>query len=457
MNNQLPERRGRRSAVQSVMIVTGSLVLLLALGSFGALFLFPDAVYHRIITPRITEAFAAEYPGASLDIARIRYNVFRNQFSADDVTIRTADSAVVIQLRGLAVAGIGWVSLLFGAEPNRENIRQGVFEAVDVRILTEHPRYSFRCSALRLSVPDSSIRFDSLSIAPDGDDEEFFAQSPYRTTRYRALIPAVSVTGAHVLPLVLGDAYRIRSVRMQDPQIDILVNKDKTDRPGTDAGPMPGELLASIREETALSDIRISNASLVYGERFSIRGTPAVILLDSLQITGTGIANRGTFGNTIVLSAEGRFMRSAPVMIEVSMPAASPEYSLKYRGTLGRMDVAALNIFLERAEQVRARGRIDSAEFDFEVFSGRASGDVHIIYQGLSLAFIDARSGSEHGLSDLFTSFIANTFTIRSNNSPGRSGGVNIGRISYARTSEDPFFRFSWFALRSGVRDIVGF
>jgi hypothetical protein len=443
--------------IRTIVIVLGSTFLIIALGFFGALILYPDALFSRFITPRITEAFTRGYPGATIGIDRMRYNIFRNQFTADAVTVRTGDSSSVLRLHELSVAGTSWISLLLGGTPEEETIEQTVIEAKDMTMLFPRAGYSVRCGAIRISVPDSSIVIDSLSIAPAGEDEEFFARSAYRATRYRVVVPRLSLFGAALFPMAMGKAYSVRSVLVHDLQADILVNKDKADRRGASAPPMPGELLASLHEELRVDTLRIMNASLVYGERFGVRGTPAVITFDKLTIAGTGIRNHGTGDERIVFRAGGNFMRSAPMNIVLTMPAGTPDFSLRYTGSLGRMDVSDLNVFLEKAEKVRVQGGIESARFDIAVVSGRASGYVQIVYHDLSFAFIDAASGSSNGFTDLLTSFIANTFTIRSSNRPDRNGLVKPGRVNYARTPEDPFFRFVWFALRSGVRDIAGF
>ena len=57
----------------------------------------------------------------------------------------------------------------------------------------------------------------------------------------------------------------------------------------------------------------------------------------------------------------------------------------------------------------------------------------------------------------MIASFVANNITIRTNNLPDKSGAIKIGKVAYARRRDDPFFGFVWFALRSGVGDVVGF
>jgi hypothetical protein len=110
------------------------------------------------------------------------------------------------------------------------------------------------------------------------------------------------------------------------------------------------------------------------------------------------------------------------------------------------------------SDQTRFKsGLLQTATFDINVIDGRAGGSVRAVYQDLALAVINKRTGSEKGVLDVIASFIANNIKIRTNNMPGRSGTLKIGNVKYMRQRDDTFFRFTWFALRSGVGDVVGF
>jgi hypothetical protein len=111
-----------------------------------------------------------------------------------------------------------------------------------------------------------------------------------------------------------------------------------------------------------------------------------------------------------------------------------------------------------KAEQKRIKsGVLHSAAFEINVASGRASGDVRAVYEDLTLAAINKQTGSEKGFVDGLVSYIANTYTIQGSNLPGKSGSIQVGKVKYVHQRGDPFFGFVWFALRSGVADVVGF
>ena len=103
-------------------------------------------------------------------------------------------------------------------------------------------------------------------------------------------------------------------------------------------------------------------------------------------------------------------MKAGTMTVLMSIPVASPEFSFQYSGSLSRMDLSALNSYLETADQMRIKaGVLQTATFEINVASGRASGNVRAVYRDLTLAAINEHTGSEKGFFDAIASFIANT------------------------------------------------
>jgi hypothetical protein len=82
---------------------------------------------------------------------------------------------------------------------------------------------------------------------------------------------------------------------------------------------------------------------------------------------------------------------------------------------------------------------------------------LRVAYRDLSIAVLDKETGSEKGIFNRVLSFIGKVFVIRSDNMPDENGKMKIGEIKYSRYPADYFLQYVWFALRSGVGDVVGF
>jgi hypothetical protein len=355
------------------------------------------------------------------------------------------------------VTGIACLELLQGNH-DAHDFANSVVNAQDILLNFPQEQYGLRCRRLRVSVPDSELVAESLELHPLADDEQFFGESKFRRTRFGIVTSRCSVMGLACLELLQGKNYRTRSVQIHDVFLDVLINKDKYYAKDTLSPPMPNEILSSIQGTLQVDSLSIMNGYLKYGERFAVSGKPALITLDSMQVLAEGIANHGAPGAALVIHAQGTFMKAATMKMFMSIPVASPEFSYQYAGSLSRMDLRALNPFLETAEQMRIKaGVLQAATFEINVVSGHASGNVRAVYKDLFLAAINKHTGSEKGFFDGIASFVANTFKIRGTNVQNKSGSTKVGGVKYARKGDEFFLEFTWFALRSGVGNIVGF
>jgi hypothetical protein len=252
--------------------------------------------------------------------------------------------------------------------------------------------------------------------------------------------------------------YRARFVQVHNAFLDILVNKDKPDSRDTSGPFMPNEILSSIKETLQVDSLSFMNGCLKYCERFVFGSKPAFITFDSMQVLAKGIANHVDRDAVLVIHAQGNLANAGTMKVLMTIPVASPEFSFHYSGSLSKMDLSPLNSMLEISDQMRIKtGVLQEATFDVNVVSGRASGTLRGVYRDLTVAAINNQTGSEKGFSDGITSFVANTLKIRGTNVPDASGSIKIGEVKYTRQPDDPFIQFMWFALRTGVRDVVGF
>ncbi len=169
-----------------------------------------------------------------------------------------------------------------------------------------------------------------------------------------------------------------------------------------------------------------------------------------------GIANRGEASAAIQLRGQGDLMNAGTLKVLMTIPITSPDFSLHYSGSLSAMDLTRLDAFLDIAEHTRIKsGSAQEAAFEIDVTAGQARGRVRAIYKDLEIAVLDKQTGTEKGFDNRVASFLANVLKIRNSNAPDASGSMKEGKVNYTRRPEDEFLEFAWFALRSGVLDVI--
>lgn len=444
----------KRFPLVRVAALAGLLIAIVVL----AFTVFPDAFINGYIKDRNIKAFERAFPAYTLKIGDLHYGVWANRLECDSVELRAVDSRFSCRLGAVSLGSVGWIELLRGKALKSENFESS--KVIVQKAWLDYPKtgYELRVDRLSISVPDSSIKVDSLEIRPVGGDEAFFARSATRTSRYTLTIPRGRVMGSDCRGVIDAKIFSGRDATIEDPSLDILVNNDKPAREVARSAMIPNEILTSIKQTLQVESLSVVNASIRYGERFAVGAPPATITLDDFDVAVGGLGNVSESKGAAVIRAEGRLMKSGRVKMVMAIPLATPEFSFRYTGSIGPMDVTRFNAYLEPAQRVRlASGDLEEASFDIEVNSGHATGTVRAIYTDLNIAVLDKKSGSASGFKNRLTSFLANKLKIRNDNVPDKSGDLEIGRVDYVRKPGDALFKFLWLALRSGVADVAGF
>jgi len=219
---------------------------------------------------------------------------------------------------------------------------------------------------------------------------------------------------------------------------------------------MVHEALAAIRQPLQVDSLSITNGHLTYCERLVAAAAPGVLTFAAVSMSVKGIANGGEASAAVLVQAQGDLMDAGTLKVQMSIPISPPDFSLHYSGSLSAMDLTRLDAFLDIAEHTRIKsGSAKEASFEIDVTAGQARGSVRAIYDNLAIAVLDKQTGTEKGFDNRVASFFANALKIRNSSVPDASGSLRQGKIDYKRRADDEFQQFAWFALRSGVLDVI--
>jgi hypothetical protein len=313
-----------------------------------------------------------------------------------------------------------------------------------------------RCARLRASVPGSELIADAAELRTLVRDEDFFAASEFRTTRFHVVVPECRVLGLAYGELLQGKSYRARSIHFSGPSFEALVDREKPVKPLVKPWLMVPEALAAIRQPLQLDSLSVTNGNLRYCERVAAGADPGVLTFSEVNMAAEGIANRGESPAAIQLRAQGGLMDAGRLNVLISIPITSTNLSLHYSGSLSAMDLTRLDAFLDIAEHTRIKsGHAQEAGFEIDVTAGHARGHVRAIYRDLEIALLDKQTGGEQGLDRRAASFLMNVLKIRSSNAPNAAGSMKEGEVNYTKRPDDQFQQFLWFALRTGVLDVI--
>lgn len=428
----------------------GGIVLFVAV----PILVFGHALVNGYGKTRLERAFATAYPGYAVRIGELGYAVGADRLVAQSVTLSASNTT--LKVGRISLTGARWAQLLWGTGALADILAKASLEATKLEAEFPQARYGVRCARLRALVPGSELIAERTELRPLVGDEAFFAAHTFRATRFQVVVPECRVLGLAYRELLQGKSYRARSAHFSRPTFDALVNCDKPVAAFVKSPLMLHEALAAIRQPFQIESLSITNGHLTYGERVVAGAEPGVLTFSAVNLLVAGMANRSAATGAIQLQGQGELMNAGTLRVLMTIPATSPDFSLHYSGSLAAMDLTRLDAFLEIAQHTRIKsGTVKEATFDIEVTAGRARGHVSGIYKDLEIAFLNKHTDSEKGLANRVASFLANVSKIRNANAPDASGAMKEGVVNYSRRPDEQFQEFAWFALRSGVLDVI--
>ena len=403
---------------------------------------------------RQSERLPKRIQGTRLRIGKLDYSVGANRLVAQSVTLSATNTT--LKVGRISLTGVRWARLLWGTAALADVLAKASLDATNLDVEFPQAHYGIRCARLRASVPGSELIAEGTELRTLVGDEAFFAAHAFRTTRFHVVVPECRVLGLAYGELLQGKSYRARSVHFSRPSFDALVNRDKPPAPFVKSPLMVHEALAAIRQPLQVDSLSITNGHLRYCERLVVGADPGVLTFGAVSMSVEGIANRGEAPAAIQLRAQGDLMNAGTLKVLMTIPIMPPDFSLHYSGSLSAMDLTRLDAFLDIAEHTRIKsGSAQEAAFDIEVTAGQARGRVRAIYKDLEIAVLDKQTGTEKGFDNRVASFLANVLKIRNANAPDASGSMKEGEVNYTRRPEEEFLQFAWFALRTGVLDVI--
>lgn len=416
---------------------------------------FGDVLLNRFVRPKIERAFSTHFPGSSLRLGALRYDFWGNQLGCDFVAMTRPDGAPT-KTGSISVAGAHWLRLLVGKPNPAQLFSNTKLEVTDLSAVLPKAEYGVQCRHLRISVPDSAIAAQAVSLQLVVSDETFFAASPFRRVRFRLAVPSCFLRGVDFADLLNGQAYRVQSVELARPVLETLINRDKPRRPLTGNPPMPQEMLAAIAKPFRIDRLTITDGLIKSAARRFEGAEPGVLTFTAVQISGQEIANAAAGGQAIALRAEGKLMDAANLTVQMSIPAASSTLAFHYSGKLAAMDLTRLDKYMNGSGRIQIRSGSESgASFDIDVVDGHARGAVRGAYRDLQVTVVNGDTGRASGVASRAATILTNYWEVRKENTPDQAGKLKAGKVDYARKPGENFPQFAWLALRSGIIDLV--
>ncbi|PIW69336.1 MAG: hypothetical protein COW08_07725 [Ignavibacteriales bacterium CG12_big_fil_rev_8_21_14_0_65_30_8] len=273
--------------------------------------LFPDPIINTLFKDRINKSIIETFPRYSIQLGDLYYNIWNNRMSVDSVKLQAKDSTISVSVASLSVGGMGWIKTFWQGDLDSNNIQKLVIDVKQIVINLRETQKEIHLGMLHISIPDSEMVSDSVKYFSLIDEEQFFAKSKFKQTRFNIDIPKIEITGLDFLSILKQKAYKAESINLYNGIVDILSNKDKPVDTISPNPQMPNEAFSSIKELVKVDSLNIINGLLKYNERFAVGVKPANITFNKINFSVISIANHAVQPDTAIIKGEELFMNSS--------------------------------------------------------------------------------------------------------------------------------------------------
>ena len=235
--------------------------------------------------------------------------------------------------------------------------------------------------------------------------------------------------------------------------LELRISRDKNfpDKERTERTLTPVQL-KELPYSVALDSLRWTNGLISYREWEEGQDEYGEVTFNEIDILMRDLQNRDE-SEPVLVTAQTKLMEEGNLEVDFTF-TMDDLGTHEVSGQLNSMDLTALNkVFTPLAfMKVQDDAMLDYMTFEFRADDEKATGEMTMIYDGLTVRMLDEQT-LEESVSTRVMSFVANITSVRSEN---EEEDPRIGEIDLERDSKRSMFTYWWHTMREGLKGSVG-
>ncbi|MCH8556566.1 MAG: hypothetical protein LAT84_02030 [Balneolia bacterium] len=315
-------------------------------------------------------------------------------------------------------------------------------------------RYRFALADFSFNQEDGSASLKSLQLIPVGGFDQYISTLEYRTDMYEIDLYNLSISGIDDLAFLNEDTIIADSVYAEEFTIGVSTTLKLDKSPDRGDPKLLNQMIQDLPYHFKVGTITIAKANVSYSEEAEDGARPGTVRFSNTTAYVRDVDSQSS--NPAVLTAATYFQNHSELNTELRFTLNDGPFIMRGTGSLNPFDLKQLNSVFKDIEGIEITdGKAHDVTFSFEMEDNRATGRMKIQYEDLKIQPID-KDDYSRSRTGRIAAFLANEIALRSNNMPDSDGKIREGEIKHERDpEEDPFFKYLWQTLRSGIFDIV--
>ncbi len=308
---------------------------------------------------------------------------------------------------------------------------------------------------VRANLTDSTLAIDSFVVGPTMPDAEWVKAQKQRKDLIRLELDSARFRGVDYRRLgsVEGGVVAKR-VELFDLRVHVTSYKDLPPGPRRKRR-TPQQFIAALERPLGIDTVLVTGGRIAYTEHPAGKPTAGTMTWEKVHAEIVGVksgAPTGVLPAPMVIRASALLLGQGKLETTVEIPLAASRFDMKYSGSLGPMDLTAINAFAEPVMSAKiSSGSLQGVRFSVVVRNGRSVGQVTPLYRDFKLQLTDKDANFIKKAGLAIVSLFANTFKVRGSNPGEPDEAPVVGRINRRYDPTNSLPQVFWFALREGL------
>ncbi len=310
--------------------------------------------------------------------------------------------------------------------------------------------FVLKADTVSLNVADGSFYLKTASLIPQYPKDEFARESAKHSDWTEFSLHELTCVGVDYAGLADNMVLAVDSLSFASGHVASYKNRQVWQKPRVK--PMLYQTIQDLPFGVDIKRMSFTGLDIEYDELAADGDSPGTVVFTDGSGTAfnlTNIAENHDRFMTIDITAD--LMESGSLHAGFLFPVSPQDDHWEMKGTLGKMDPAALNGAIEPLASIRVKtGVIQGVDFHVTGTLMRSRVDLTMLYDNLSLAFMKKHGAEERK----FVTFMADEIILKKNN-PGHNGKVRTGKGDFTRDPHKSMYNFMWKSLFQGIKDTV--
>ena len=391
----------------------------------------------------------------------ILHNIFSDKFNGADIRDLEIKNATLKFLSNKnpdeSLFEVDSISIAFkDIVMNKETLKKPIpVSFSDFTLNTKHfslkalEYYDIYTSNVSFNVDDTCLVINNFRLEPKYSKEEYNKLIKFENDWFSISTDKIVLNGLSLKELEFNDIFRINSIDIINPDIEIYRDKRLPDPPFK-YKPLIASIIKKIPYTISVDTVLIKNGKLVYQEMHDLTNEPGEVDFDPLYISVYNVTNDSQQikkNPVLQVDLSSLLMGEGNLKSNLRFHLNSPRDYFTIKGKLDSISGAAFNKITKNLLLVQINmGDIYSAEFEFTANDDVSNGKITIFYDNLK---VEVFKPKHHNKKSKAWSFIANKL-IKKKNLPD-DPKFRTGIIYFERIKNKALPNYLWNSLKTGV------